>query len=119
MELILRDMGMNSLKEHLNQSRDYCESLASRFQQAPTSLEQTNLAFRWDAALKHSYMVEFLLELLKRRERDGEESAGSQHIRLKAHRHRSSAADRHFTQESAVAIAAFTPRISSTSGSAR
>lgn len=118
MELKLRDMGINSLKEHLNQSRDYCESLASRFQQAPTSLEQTNLAFRWDAALKHNYMVEFLLELLKRREREGRQPVGVQHIRLKAHRHRSSAGDRHFTHESA-ATGTFAPRISSSSSSAR
>jgi hypothetical protein len=117
MELILRDTGMQSLREHLSRSKDYCQSLASQFQQAPTSLEQTNLAFRWDAALKHSYMVEFLLDLLKRREGEGRQPVGVQHIRLKAHSRRSSATEPRFTHESA-ATGTFTPRISSTSSSA-
>ena len=94
MELILRDMRVQSLKDHLNESKDYCESLVGQFQQAPTSLEQTKLAFRWDAALKHSYMVEFLIQLLERREREGRPPAGTQQIRLKAHRHHSPAVDR-------------------------
>jgi len=93
MELILRDMEMQSLQDHLMKSKKYCESLASRFRQAPTSLEQTNLAFRWDAAQKHTYMVELLLSLMQRHERESRPPLGAQHIRLRAHTHRPPAAD--------------------------
>jgi hypothetical protein len=70
MELILRDLGIESLKEHLNKCKNYRESLAKGFREAETSLEQTNFAFRWDAALKHGYMVHFLIELLERRKNE-------------------------------------------------
>lgn len=114
MELILRDAGMQSLRDHIGKSRDYCESLARQFEQAPTSLEQTNIAFRWDAALKHSYMVEFLLDLLKRREREGRQPVDVQHIRLKAHSRRSLATEPRVTHENA-ATGTFSPRFSSSS----
>jgi hypothetical protein len=96
MELILRDLGIQSLKEHLNKCQDYRESLAKEFEEAETSLHQTNLAFRWDAALKHGYMVQFLHELLERRDREGRPPVEVQCIRLKAHRHHASAASAAF-----------------------
>lgn len=116
MELILRDMRIDSLKEHLNKCKDHCESLAREFQSAGTSLQQTNLAFRWDATLKHGYMVQFLLELLERREREGRAPAEAQHIRSKPHRHRPPAGDRHAAGH-VEAVNAPTPRVSSTGGS--
>lgn len=93
MELILRDLGIESLKDHLKMCREYCESLIREFEAAPASAEQTNIAFTWDAALKHGYMVEFLLGLLQRHEQEGRPAAGMQHIRLK-NRHHPSASDR-------------------------
>ena len=95
MELILRDLETQSLKAHLEMCRNYCRSLAKQFALAQPSLEQTNLAFTWDAALKHGYMVHFLLDLLERREKEGRPPDGTQHIRLKAPRHRPSASSRH------------------------
>jgi hypothetical protein len=80
MELILRDLGIQGLKQHLNKCRDYCESLARNFEKAQTSLERANLAFTWDAALKHGQMVQLLLELLERCEREGR-TVGTQRIR--------------------------------------
>jgi hypothetical protein len=109
MELILRDLEIESLKEHLNNCLEYRESLARDFEAAPTSAQQTYLAFTWDAALKHGYMVEFLLALLERHEREGSPLAGTQHIRPKAHRHRASASSRHVTSPP------FAQRISSNS----
>jgi hypothetical protein len=96
MELILRDLGIQSLKEHLNKCREYRESLAKEFEEAETSLHQTNLAFRWDAALKHGYMVHFLHELLERREKEGRPSVEVQYIQLKTHRHRAPVASEAF-----------------------
>ena len=114
MELILRDLRIVSLRDHLNHCNDHCESLAREFESAGTSLEQTKLAFRWDNTLKHGYMVQFLLELLERRENEGRPVAEVQHIRLKAHRHRSSPRDRRVAYAVAT-TSAFTPRVSSAS----
>lgn len=66
MELIIRDLGIESLKEHLKECRDYCSSLASQFHQSSSGAEQTKLAFAWDTAAKHTSMVQLLLELLER-----------------------------------------------------
>jgi hypothetical protein len=112
MELILRDLEIDSLKQHLSRCRDHCQSLARTFAAAGTSLEQTNLAYRWDNTLKHGYMVQFLLELLERREKEGRPPAGVQHIRLKAHRNRPPAADRRIAYARATASAS-APRMSS------
>ncbi len=114
MELILRDLGTANLKEHLHKCKDLCESLAREFASAGTSLEQTKLAFRWDNTLKHGYMVQFLLELLERREKEGCSPAGVQHIRLKAHRHRWSASERRVARAGAT-TAALSSRVSSAS----
>lgn len=108
MELVVRDLEIESLKQHLEMCREYCGSLAREFEGARSSVDQANLAFTWDAALKHSYMVQLLLELMERREREGRSEAGVQHIRLKAYRHRASAGKRR------VPTTGFAPRISST-----
>ena len=113
MELILRNLEIQSLRQHLGLCRDYCQSLANEFEEAESSLHQTNLAFRWDAALKHSHMVEFLLELLERREREGRPAAVHQ-ICLNSHRHRSSPRDRRPTHEASPAPG-FASRVSSSS----
>jgi hypothetical protein len=117
MKLTLRDLGIACLKEHLSKCKDHRDSLAREFAAAGTSLEQTKLAFRWDNTLKHGYMVQFLLELLERRENEGHPPAEVQHIRLKAHRHRWSTRDRRVVRAGAT-TPALTPRVSSaTSGS--
>lgn len=105
MELILRDLGIADLKEHLNRCKDHRESLAREFASAGTSLEQTKLAFRWNSPLKHGYMVQFLIELLERREKEGCSPAEVQHIRLKANRHRWSASERRVARAGATTAA--------------
>ncbi len=117
MELILRDLGINSLKEHLNTCKDHCDSLAREFASAGTSLEQTELAFRWDSTLKHGYMVQFLLELLERRDNEGRPPTEIQPIRLRSHRHRLPAGDRRVARAGATTPALTSRASSATSGS--
>jgi len=75
MELMLLDLGIPTLKSHLESCQDLCAALARDFESARSSTQRTKLAFRWDATLKQTYALQLLLELRERQEREAQAAA--------------------------------------------
>jgi hypothetical protein len=68
-ESIIRSLRIHSLRGQVESSRCYCCSLASQFEATPSNVEKTRIAQRYDAALKQTHMLQLLLELLEREQR--------------------------------------------------
>jgi hypothetical protein len=76
-EDILRTIRVSALTARLEACRSVCASLASEFARAGHSISESRIiAKRWDALQNDGYVLEFMIDLLKRRlrERRGEPS---------------------------------------------
>ena len=60
---------IRSLKAQVEAARLYSTALAGQFEAAPTGAEKTKIADRYEDALKRAHMLQFLLELLERKQR--------------------------------------------------
>jgi hypothetical protein len=76
MQRVIWDLDVHNLRAHLDSCRTQCATLAQEFEKSQSSLQRTRLARRWDAMLKHAFMVQFLVDLLERCHREGCSSAG-------------------------------------------
>jgi hypothetical protein len=61
---------ISSLRAQIEASRNYTQSLARQFDAAPSFTEQAEIASRFHKALKQLQGMEFMLELLERKERE-------------------------------------------------
>lgn len=66
MRSIIRNLRIQFLEAKLEASRLHCASLVSQFEIAPTNAEKTEIAQRYDDALKQTHAMPLSLELLKR-----------------------------------------------------
>jgi len=63
---MIRRLRIQALKAHVEASREFSLALASQFEIAPTSLEKTRIARRYDQALKQTHALQLLLEMLEK-----------------------------------------------------
>ena len=71
MEPAVRKLWINTLKAQVVLRQFICESLAEEFEDpSSTSARKTRLAYRWDQTTKEAYLVQFLVALLERQERE-------------------------------------------------
>ena len=71
MEPAVRKLWINTLKAQVVLRQFICESLAEEFEDpSSTSARKTRLAYRWDQTTKEANLVQFLVALLERQERE-------------------------------------------------
>jgi hypothetical protein len=70
METIINKLRLPALRAQIEASRLYCASLAAQFDAAQSGAEKTEVASRYEDALKQTHMMRLLLELLERHERE-------------------------------------------------
>ena len=71
MEAAVRNLWINTLKAQLVLRQFICESLAEEFEDpSSTWARKTRLAYRWDKTTKEANLVQFLVALLERQERE-------------------------------------------------
>jgi hypothetical protein len=71
LESSFRKLRIQFLRAELELRRLLCESLARKFEKRPLSYEQrTDLFRRWEDTLKESHLLQAMLDLLEREERE-------------------------------------------------
>ena len=72
MELIISKLRIQTLKAQLVLRQFYCASLAMEFEtEVLTTNQKAGLAYRWDDMLKESYVLQLMIDLLERQEKEG------------------------------------------------
>jgi hypothetical protein len=66
LESNIRRLKIHSLKDQIETARELSNMLAGQFESTPSSAERTQIAKRYDEALKQTHAMQFLLELLER-----------------------------------------------------
>lgn len=79
MGIIINKLKMQSLRGQIETSRLLCGSLAARFETATSSTEKTELARRYDEALRQTHSMQLLLELMERQAREAAGEAVATH----------------------------------------
>jgi hypothetical protein len=71
LEATFRKLRIQFLKAELEIRRLSCESLASKFEKRPLPCEQrTDLFRRWEDTLKESHLLQALLDMLEREDKE-------------------------------------------------
>jgi hypothetical protein len=78
LEHIISRLRIQSLKGQVEASREHCNALANQFASAQTSLEKTQIAKRYDEAMKQTHAMQLLLEMLERQQQGAADEAGLQ-----------------------------------------
>jgi hypothetical protein len=69
-ESILRRLKIHSFKAQVVLRKLVCESLATEFLTALSFEQRALLARKWDETLKERYVLQFMIDLLERQERE-------------------------------------------------
>ena len=71
MELIISKLRIQALKAQWLLRQFHCESLEMEFEtEGPTTNQKAGLAYRWDDMLKEGHVLQLVIDLLERQEKE-------------------------------------------------